>query len=291
VVDDARFPAGPRDPDHDAFLNSTILRRFRAMGETDDFTIWSGASEGGSTPAQVTLEDLAEYENVVWSGKLGGNIHTGLGADANEAALREYLYAGGRLFVIGECLAGMNRESVRYPFDPPIDEAGREKLYFKFLYMQDRVVSNHSLVDPELYEWTSGLLTARSKNPAYPDLVLDPGKWDPWEVQGREYRGGVAWEGVVAAPGQAPTRWEGLDTLYTVETWNRTMSRPGEVVPSPVDGAVIGARYESTRGDTLASRQHGRVVYFDFQPWLFQGDRLMDAGTAAVNWMVTGRDF
>jgi hypothetical protein len=60
--------------------------------------------------------------------------------------------------------------------------------------------------------------------------------------------------------------------------------------PSDADGAVIGARYQSTQADTLIGRQHGRVIYFNWQPWWFQEDRMMDAGTAAVNWLLTGRD-
>jgi hypothetical protein len=46
------------------------------------------------------------------------------------------------------------------------------------------------------------------------------------------------------------------------------------------------ARYRSTQVDTLEGRQCGRVVYLNIQPWWL----LMGAGTAAVNWLFTGRD-
>ena len=70
--------------------------------------------------------------------------------------------------------------------------------------------------------------------------------------------------------GQEPASEGGLDTLYTAQTWNRSLNSECGDAPSPVDGAIIGARYESTPADTLAGRQHGRVVYLNFQPWWFE---------------------
>jgi hypothetical protein len=105
-----------------------------------------------------------------------------------------------------------------------------------------------------------------------------------------EYFGGIGWEGNMVGMNQLPVQSEGLDTLYTVETWNKSAVARCGVSASTVQGAIIGARYQSTRADTLEGRQHGRVVWFDFQPWWFQEDRIMDAGTAAVNWLFTGRE-
>jgi hypothetical protein len=175
--------------------------------------------------------------------------------------------------------------------DPPTLDADKESLYFKFLYMQNSIVSMTSRDVDQCFAAKSGLYAARSRNPAYPDLFLDGAKVDPWGVIGREYRGGVIWEGNMVGLNQVPVQTPGLDTLYTVETWNHSLSAQcGSIAHSSVEGAIIGARYQSTRADTLEGRQHGRVVWFDFQPWWFQEDRMMDAGTAAVNWLFTGRD-
>jgi hypothetical protein len=290
VVDDARFSTGVDDSEHDAFLSRSILRRLRTLGEVDDFAIWPTWQEAGTSPARLQLADVADYQAIVWSLHLGSNIYNGLGQPSNEAVLSSFLKAGGRLFIFGSPIVGMNLNQLAYPLDPPDAEAGKAKLYFKFLYMQNQIVSGVLSTGETCFAAKSGLLAARSRNPAYPDLFLDPTKWDSWQVQDGEYRGGIPWEGDMCTPGQSPARYEGLDTLYTVETWNRSVRSHCGSEPSSVDGAIIGARYQSTPADTLQGRQHGRVVYFDFQPWWFQEDRMMDAGTAAVNWLFTGRD-
>lgn len=292
VVDDARFAAGVSDAAHDTWLNETILSRFRDLGGTQDVSIWTAPREIGTSPSVLRLEDIADYQNLVWSGHPAVNVHSGLGVDRIDAVLTSYLNAGGRLFIFGGHLAAMNRASLNYPFPPPGSEAERGKLYFRFLYMRDQVVSSRDRNGATCYERKSGLHVARSANPAYPDITLDPQKWNPEEITGEEFRGGIAdWEGVMQVDGQAPMHEGGLDTLYTAQTWNRSLNPGCGYAPSPVDGAIIGARFHSTPADTLAGRQHGRVLYLNFQPWWFEGDNLLDAGTAAVNWLVTGRDW
>jgi hypothetical protein len=290
VVDDARFPSEVRDGPHDAFLNRSILRRLRGMGEVDDYQIWRGFEEGGTSPAVLRLEDVADYQAIAWSLHLGTSIHNGLGMDRNEAVLSSYLKAGGRLFMFGSPIVGMNLNQLVYPLDPPDAEAGKAKLYFKFLYMQNEIVSGILTSGETCFAAKSGLYVARSANPAYPDLFLDETKWNPRTVQDGEYKGGIPWEGDMLGMNQVPAQYEGLDTLYTAQTWNLSIRRQCGVYPSSVEGATIGARYQSTQADTLAGRQHGRVVWFNFQPWWFQETRMMDAGTAAVNWLFTGRD-
>lgn len=290
VVDDARFAGGLSDPTHDEFLNRTILRHLRTLGQVDDFPIWSSDPEYGTSPAILRLEDVTDYQIIVWSLGYSTNLASGLGVRANQAVLSNYLKAGGRLMMFGQNIAGMNRNQLLYPLDPPDGGAGADNIYYKFLYMQNVVVSNITTVPDACSAAKSGLVTARSANPAYPDLVLDQAKRNPWDMADGEYKGGVAWEGCMAGPGQIPVPHEGLDTLYTVQTWNRSIRAQCGTDPSRVEGAVVSARYQSTAADTLEGRQHGRVVYFDFQPWWFQEDRLMDAGTAAVNWLCTGRD-
>lgn len=291
VVDDARFDS-PRQSDalHDAFLNRTILARLRALGQVDDFKIWPGYNEGGRTPVILRLEDVADYQTIAWSLNNVGAIDSGIGSSENEAVLSVFLKAGGRLLIFGPKIVGMSLRQLRYPVDPPVLSEDKERLYFKFLYMQNSIVSTTPRDPDPCFVAKSGLFVARSANPAYPDLFLDTVKWDPFRMGTAEYFGGIGWEGNMVGMNQLPVQSEGLDTLYTVETWNKsTVARCG-VSASTVQGAIIGARYQSTRADTLEGRQHGRVVWFDFQPWWFQEDRIMDAGTAAVNWLFTGRE-
>jgi hypothetical protein len=159
--------------------------------------------------------------------------------------------------------------------------------------MPNLVVSSACAEDPicdTCYGYVSGLLAVRSLNPAFPDLRIDPTKWDPWVVEEGQYKGGLKkWEGSFAPFTQDPLQFAGLDSLYAAETWNHAMITDCNHA-SRVDGAICGRRYESTRADTLRNRQHGRVMVFDFQPWWFVRDQIASAGTAAINWLVTGRD-
>jgi hypothetical protein len=292
VIDDARFDS-PSQSDvlHDAFLNRSILRRLRTLGDVGDLVIWPDFNEGGRTPVSLRLEDVADYQTIVWSLNGVGSIDTGLGSARNQAVLSSFLKAGGRLFLFGANIVGYSNRQLVYPLDPPDPGPDQDKLYFKFLYMRKEIVSAKKTTDPDAcFNARSGLFAARSANPAYPDLFLDGAKWNPWAVNGDEYKGGVGWEGTMVGMNQNPEPSAGLDTLYTAETWNLSNRPVCGIARSVVEGAVIAARYQSTRADTLEGRQHGRVVWFDFQPWWFQQDRLMDAGTAAVNWLLTGRD-
>jgi hypothetical protein len=289
VVDDARFDT-PLQSDslHDAVLNRSILRRLRTIGEVEDFRIWRTRPEGGSSPKSLELEDVVDFQNIAWSLQQNGSVGNGIGTERNEAVLSVFLKAGGRLWVFGPNIAGMNVNQFMYPRDPPDAGPGQAKLYFKFLYMQNEIVSN--LGGDRCFQAKGGLFAARSANPAYPDLFIDEAKWDPLRIADEEYKGGVPWEGNMVGLNQNPVPYEGLDTLYTAETWNRSVLPVCGSLPSSLSGAVVAARYQSTRADTLEGRQHGRVIYFNFQPWWFQEDRMMDAGTAAVNWLLTGRD-
>ncbi len=290
VVDDARFGSGVYDEAHDAFLNRSILHRLRGFDNVNDYQIWRAFREGGTSPQVLRLEDVADYQTVVWSLNLGTSIHNGLGVARNEAVLSSFLKAGGRLFMFGQPIVGMNLNQVAYPRDPPESTTDKDRLYYKFLYMQNEIVAGILSTGETCYSAKSGLYVARSANPAYPDLFLDEQKWNPMLVQEGEYKGGIRWEGNMVWMNQVPAQYEGLDTLYTAQTWNRSIRSQCGTYPSPVEGAIIAARYESTAADTLEGRQHGRTLYFDFQPWWFQENRMMDAGTAAVNWLFTGRD-
>lgn len=299
VVDDARFQGVPMDPEHDAFLSSSLLRRLRGLDQVADIAIWPGANEVGTdSPRVLRLEEVADYRTIVWSVNIGSSIYSGLGdrLGKNVAILSTFLKAGGQLFMFGGKIAGVELRDLNYPKDPPAAELDKNKLYYKFLYMRNDVVGYKDPDGGTCYTARSGLVMARSVNPAYPDIYLDTSKWNPsilvnQGLPNAEYRGGIqSWEGSMLGMNQVPLQFEGLDTLYTAGLWNRSYRQECGGFLSTSQGAVIGARYESTRGDTLLGQQHGRVVYFNFQPWYFQGERLMDAGTAAVNWLLTGRD-
>jgi hypothetical protein len=214
-----------------------------------------------------------------------------------DGKLSSYLAAGGRLFVLGGRL-GSALNGVRpdgsgiYPKGhPDSDNAGYEKDSFLWRYLRFRnwLVSTPSSASPQERE-SSGLVMARSLHPAYPDLRLNRQKWDPWAIinQGTRFRGGIdEWEGV-KGDFLPIEQMPGLDSLYASVNMDTTFCcGPLE---SGLGGAIVGQRYESTRLDTLRGTQQGRTLVLDFQPWWFESAALTDAGTAAINWLVTGKD-
>ncbi len=297
AVDDARFSVGVPDNLHDAFLEETTYKRLRDFGDVDEFSVYSGVTERGD-PQPVTLFHISQYRHVVWNHETYSANSSLRQTESVRRTLSAYLAAGGRLFVFGGQQSSAFLGNYQYPKLPPAedDAIGLDRFFYKFLYFRNHVVSRN--MNGACIAEAGGLYVARSRNPSYPDLHIDLNKRDPWEVLDMgygAYRGGIPkWEGNKARIGGQPAtpdlRLEGLDTLYVADTWDRNYSELCGEVQSPSRGAVCAQRYESTRADSLAGTQHGRVVTFNFVTWDLQPDRLLDANSAAINWLVTGRD-
>jgi hypothetical protein len=304
IVDDAA-PNYVSDAAHDQFLDDTVFRQLYTYGQVDKWQAF-GAGDQLDNPRALPEDMLVSYQNIIWNLSYLSRIRSCINATeiAGSRNLSAFLSAGGRLFICGgPVLAACEQRTNFYPHSPPIPagESGasgtdlqeREKLWYNLLYMRNTVYSYNDYgagrtCNPEV----GGLVGARSSNPNYPDLFLDTGKWDPSVLNGQGYyRSGIReWDGFkYSHTYDYPTTLPGLDTLYTAVTWNQGHGRCINAVGSG-NGSVIGWRYLSTRADTLANRQQGRTVVFDFQPWYFTRSRLTDAGTAAINWLVTGRD-
>ncbi len=326
VVDDE---VNDRVPDaiHTGFMRRTLLAHlydFPALGAPTwwkAYKVIGGQEVGG--PSAIDLQTLADYQNVIWyvnSNYVSGDgvltslrFSEGYGNDQGKRLLTSYVTAGGRLFLIGEDLAGFLTGDVKYPKTPPKpgDQTYNNwtsSFFFKFLYLRNTLVSadqqNSLANDKTCAGQASGLIGARSLRPSFPDLALDrnkqnPGALDPGNKD-RYIGGSIFWEGAKAAPTELVDDLPGLDSLYAAETWNRYHAssnnqcvqgtEPLGTYISPGAGAVIAQRYQSTRADTLAGIQHGRTMFFDFEPYWFQEMGLFDAGTTAINWLITGRD-
>ncbi len=299
VVDDAIYQtSNPSDAQHDDFIENALLRRLHDYGTVDRYNHYTRQPNGAETgsPRVMALTDVADYQHICYSVQRGSNANTGLGrrdqSGSTNTTLTAFLGAGGRLFLFGGQLAASNRVNFQHPFEPPdeTDLTGRNYIYYRFMYMRNLVVSSTAQQGGTCYEPTSGIVGARSMHPSYPDLQLDLRKWNPEEIVGGKYLGGIgSWEGHQFGLNQELLRFEGLDSLYAAETWDRAIAGCEDVI-SPSRGAIVAMRYQSTAADTIAGTQHGRVIWYNFQPYWFDAQRMMDAGTAAVNWMVTGRD-
>lgn len=299
VVDDAIFQsATPTDEAHDNYIENVLLRRLHDFGTIERFNHYIRQPNGNETGNSrvMTLPTVADYQHICYSVQRGSNAMIGLGrrdaSGSTNTSLTAFLGAGGRLFLFGGQLAAANRWDFQHPFSPPdeTDLTGRGYIYYRFMYMRNLVVSSTSQGAGTCYEPVSGLVAARSLHPAYPDLLLDRTKWDPFEEVGGKYRGGIgSWEGHQFGINQTLERFAGLDSLYAADTFDRALTGCDDVI-SPSRGSILAMRYASTTVDTLAGTQHGRVIFFNFQPYWFDRQRMMDAGTAAVNWLVTGRD-
>jgi hypothetical protein len=329
LVDDARvgynLNSAQQDAVHDAFID-------RFIGHIRDFTggILDKRSlyrDRGTTPEAlppvaeeaIKLSELSQYSTLLWSFNFTAGEASGIwfvehqsssgGARRDKTLLSTYLTAGGKLFLFGGrqlsailALASGGPAGGDFPKKPP--QAGpslatfaEDSFVWRFLHVRSQIVG----IDPYLctneppsdhQTWRDGLVRCISTNPAYPDLYLDPAKWDTERLSDcrppRPPTGGIRdYEGVFFERAYSPLFPEaGLDTLYTSECYG-WQGAP----PSYWNNAVIAQRYQSTSADTLSGQAQGRVVLFLFQPYPFYEGPAIDAGTAAVNWLIKGRDF
>jgi len=297
IVDDAKFAAGVSDAEHDAFLRETVTRRFYDLGQVEPFALYPGSPER-TNYVDLTLEDLARYQHVFWSVQVGaGNPQPLRFFEGEEGRLTSYAAAGGRLFFAGgrisSYMLGGPNGRFGYPKDPPLagqmEDFGNETFIWQFMKYHNTIVSVPTRGASSIQKQATGLVGLRSHHPAYPDLELDNDKIQPFdEVSGNQFRGGIKdWEGVkgVVRPVE---QIAGFDSLYSPVTMDTTLCcgfRSGGV-----KDAIVAHRYASTAADTIAGTQQGRTVIFNFQPYWFEKAGLLDAGTAAINWLVTGQD-
>ncbi|MCA9729536.1 MAG: hypothetical protein KC729_17750, partial [Candidatus Eisenbacteria bacterium] len=305
VVDDSRFQGVPSDADHDRFLDDTLLRRFYDLGVVDKYSAYLGSQENGpAAPEALPLATLAKYRNLVWHSQviaLGQTVPL-YSHEVVDHKISAYLAAGGRLFMTGGRVGGVLNGSTPfgtfgYPKFREDDDRGSgtgtsypfDSFIWEFLHMRNTLQSQPTDATATQRE-ASGMISARSIHPAYPDIPIDLAKWNPYEpINGNtQFRGGIKfWEGVYGdfLPIE---QIAGLDSLYTVVTMDTTYCCGA--LSAGLSRSVIAQRYESTRADTLAGSPQGRTMLFDFQPWYFDSQAITDAGTAAVNWLVTGKD-
>jgi hypothetical protein len=296
-VDDDVFPGTEMsDWTTSQFYRNSFLPRLTQFGCVDTFNVYTKVLSGTSPyrviergfPQRIPLDVIANYQNVIWScaalsGRSGLQLNE-TNVDGTQGLLSTYLAAGGHLFLYGGKLAWTLRPEVWADHGRGAYE---REFFWRWLFLRGHLYWRDN-GDPREQE-AGGLYVARSLSPSFPDLFLDRDKLDPWgraHSSGCVYNGGIdSWEGVKA---DGRTRPEpGLDSLYKAETWNLSCEN-GQVFHSG-KGAIIAQRYEAP-SDTLAARQRARLIMFDFQPFWFQKDLVSDAGTSAVNWLLTGRD-
>lgn len=325
VVDDSRLSGrgAPDDASHDLFIRNELVRRLYQLGRVDEVSVFGAQETRNQRAIEIRLETFAQYQNIIWhSDLLGTTTLTGLNLhERRKKRLSAFLGAGGNLWILGGRICGMQLGAAGdgggagpgnyvYPVAPPNRDpnatptAGFEfdSFLWKFMHYRTWIWSTPFDATPEQQQAT-GLVAARSLHPAYPDLRIDPARWDPFALincseddsSHCRYRGGlVQWEGLRrTAPAPVPSD-AGCDSVYAAKTFNYLYdwrARQPFAISSNADNAIIGQRYESTSIDTLEGRQQGRTLVWDFQPYYFDHTAVKDAGTAAVNWLITGRDY
>lgn len=296
LVDDNRVVPGSGqttgDQFDDAYVDSTILRSLHDYGTVDVFDI-HGRNDISPNAALIPLSKIARYQNIIWN---FGDLNSPTGLKVNEtdhSRLSSFVTSGGRLFLFGGRLAGAFRDYHDYANWPaPLSNQSDllNNFFFKFMQYRSQVVawgadSNCPRAD--------NLIAARSLNPAYPDLFLDRHKWNPYnkDSNGEYYGGIIHWEGYRLGKNAEPPTLNGVDSLYKAECWTHSVYPSCEGQEGSGQGCICGTRVVSTRADTLAAAQHGRIIMFNFEPWYLQSDLVRNAGNAAVNWLLNGRDF
>jgi hypothetical protein len=317
-----------QDSLHDAFVSrfTQHMRDFAPDG-VDSWILYrpGGGTPEGNVPNDATaipLSTLTQYQSLLWSfnftnGQAAGIFYherEGGGNTSPRHLLSSYVGAGGKLFLFGgrplsALINTTGSAGNDYPKLPPqtadngLIRFRETNFIWRFLHVRNQIVG----VDPldcsmsrknEHQFFRDGLIRCVSTNPGYPDLYIDPTKWNPDLPSHRcelfdAPNGGITdWEGIIAGdPRDADGGYAahvpdaGLDTLYTAVCYSWSGGPP-----SNWDGAVIAQRYQSTRADTLRGTSQGRVVMFLFQPYPFYEGAADDAGTEAIHWLMTGHD-
>jgi hypothetical protein len=336
LVDDAVISYGMagqvQDGIHDAFIDRFIGRIYNYAAEgLDKRSLYTRSYNGvypeGLNPTETTmvpLSVLAQYQAVLWNYNFVGGRTSGLwyhehesppgGVRRDRRLLSSYVGAGGKLFLFGSRpLAAITSRFTGvpgrdYPILPPqvgsTAEFSESNFLWRFLHVRNQVVGITTFNCNEAnghQPWRDGLIACLSANPYYPDLYIDPAKWNTEAVSGcadARASGGIddfeaVMEGSNIETGYAPHRADaGLDTLYYGVPYNGPVSPPSRwgIGTNGNYQMVVAQRYQSTAADTLRSAAQGRIVLFTFQPYLFQEGPVWDAGTSAINWLMTGRD-
>ncbi len=328
LVDDARIRYGlntlTQDPVHDAFVDRFIghIRDFTG-GVLDTRSLYRprGQDPEAQNPVAenaIKLSELSQYATLLWSFNFTAGEASGIwfhehqkdsgGAPSDKTLLSTYLTAGGKLFLFGgrplsaiisltDGVPGGDFPKIPPQAGPSLQNFSEESFIWRFLHVRNQVVgidaygcSNQPPQDHQT--WRDGLVRCISRNPAYPDLYIDPAKHNTEKLADcpppKPPTGGIRdYEGLLFDRIYSPLFPEpGLDTLYTSETY----SWPGGP-PSYWGGSIVAQRYQSTKADTLSGLAQGRVVLFMFQPYPFYEGPAIDAGTAAVTWLIKGRDY
>jgi hypothetical protein len=331
LVDDARVTYGlqtaQQDVIHDAYVKRFIRRIYDfAPQGIDEVALYRATNSNpeGRNPTQndiIPLDRLARYGTILWNFNFTTGSASGLWLHEHEEGpnnafppkrlLSSYIGAGGKFFLFGGrglsttiSLLNGGPAGGDFPFLPPQagpsdQDFGDDSFIWKFLHVRQQIVgidgfNCYSQAPYEHQQWRDGLMQCVSTNPAYPDLMIDPSRYNadaPEDCGGADIhppKGGIKdYEGIIFDRNYAPFFAEaGLDTLYTSRCYNWDGSPP-----TKWNDAVIAQRYESTHADTLAGTQQGRVMLFLFQPYPFFEGPAIDAGTAAINWLLTGQDF
>jgi len=333
LVDDAKIGYDNTSTDNQDAIHDAFVRKFvgqiaeytpdgRFPSEQDQRSMYRQA--GANKPpeskpppddAALTVGDVSHYTTMLYSFNAMPGVRGGIYLHEREnksrgdrRLLSSFVGAGGKLFLFGgrplSCMINTEGNTGGdYPKLPPgiADETKSQfsegSFVWKFLHVRNQVVGTKEGGCQGRHPLSrDGLVRCVSYNPAYPDLYLDPVKYDCLRKHNCGAPGGIAdWEGVwegSASEDDNPNGYtpkvadEGLDTLYTGVCYSW-----GEGPPSHLDGAVIAQRYESTAVDTLLGNAQGRVVLFLFQPYPFVEGPTIDAGTAAINWLMKGSDY
>ena len=277
IVDDHRFLSGhPSDFLTDLYDGSVLGAALAGLGEIErdnvpgDVILPSG---------EVRLEQLANREVVLWH--LANDLAFEARLQMSESAVRRFLHSGGRLFLVAGRVASRLTGLYGYPKEAPDDAAPEWTGHriWRELGIGGRLVSIPSDSSPATLE-ASGLIGAEPIRPELPPLALAPSKWDPYEVLGGRYLGGInLWEGLWEPEGSSAT----IEPLYAAATFDTTY-RFGPRV-SGLDGAVIAWRATVAPEEGTSFRE-GRVVVFDFETYYFDDDAVGAAAAAAIDWLV-----
>ena len=271
------------------------LEEFLPAGEDvgDYYVFGEGDLNSGADIRDDFLDVIGRYQTLLWDSSHGAGYQTGFLDAAEDMYLSRYIGVGGNALLLID-QGPVSAVTMDFPNNTNRAKEHNDDLaairdpwsVYSFLYVQLHLrgpVFKPSGTSDALRARRS-MIRAHAVNPLYPDMPFD---FSRWEFGNYGESAIQSYEVLYPHAGEAGLipwyeREDGLEVLYTTDTW-----RPGQ----SISGRPVAWRTFTTDDDLASGIERGRIVCLAFHPYYFEESSVQGAMTLALNWLVTGEEY
>lgn len=271
------------------------LEEFLPEGENvgDYYVFGAGDVNPGADIRDDFLDTIGRYQTLLWDSSHGAGYQTGFKDAAEEMYLSRYVGVGGNALLIID-QGPVSAVTMDFPNNSRNakehneDESAIDDPWsiYSFLYVQLHL--RGPVFKPagtsDALRARKSMIRAHAVNPLYPDMPFDFSRWDFGNYTESAIQ---SYEVLYPHQGEAGLvpwyeREDGLEVLYTTETWRARQN---------ISDRPVAWRTFTTDEDRAIGIERGRLVCFAFHPYYFEESSVQGAMTLALNWLVTGVEY